>query len=190
MKLKKRNNLGLPVLTLSIVLLFIFSVNASSQDDDKLDKNVWTLQAESTGQALSLQKKSQKKLTKAYLEFRTEISEKGDQQSDGAIQKSLDGFVETLGSFLAPEEAEKAGFLLGSLNNRWDQYLGILIGYGLEEESLNLAATAVYEYTDVYLQERKKASDANTRFSGRTATALKAGLDKKISPLIKRRPKC
>ena len=167
------------ITSLIIVFLFLNLSRSFSQDNKEikeLDLEVWTIQAVSVALDLELKKKTQTKLTKSYHEFRIENSDYSLEQQEA--------FAVNLQEFLSSEQAEQAGFQLGSLNNRWDQYLELLLGFGLEEEVMDQSALAVYEYIGKYLVERKKAADANARFSGRISTALKQDLDGKISGLL------
>ena len=197
MKLQKWNTKGLAMLSLMTVFLVINSAIVLSQNDmnmggKELNRDVWSIQASSVAQDLELKNKSGLKLVEEYLIFREDIAvqskeklhdlegEARENESDKIIQSCLDGFSGKLSDFLTPEQASQAFFVLGSLNKRWDQYLTLISGFGLEDEGLNQTSKAVYEYISVYIQERKKASDANTRFSGSIATALKEELDGKI----------
>ena len=140
-----------------------------------------------------MKKKKHARLTDAYNEFRKNVSQQEEEKAvglegdelekltDEIIRANRESFSAELSEFLGQEQAKRALFLLGSLNERWDGYLDLLIGFGLQEDALNKASGSVYEYISEYLEERKKASEAGTRLSGRTATRMKAELDEKIA---------
>jgi hypothetical protein len=182
-------------------LLCMYPSGSFSQDDQggnpsELKTAVWTMQAEALAREMGLDSGKKDQLTEAYLGLRDEISIQGkeklqglegearEQESDLITSKCVGAFNGKLATFLEPKEADRASFILGSLNNRWEQYLRHLFEFGLNEEKMDTASQAVCEYVEDYLSERKKASDANTRFSGEIATQLKAELDAKIVTLL------
>ncbi|MFC2080933.1 hypothetical protein ACFLR8_01830 [Bacteroidota bacterium] len=169
------------MLPLLLTLLIMIPGRSVSQETDprevqKLKQLVVSTQATCVAEDLELDKKASKKLTGSYITLR--------EKSEDTTGISMEAFNAELGTFLSPEQAKQAYFILGSLNKRWDQYLTILVEFDLEEDAMNKASKAVYEYIEEYLVERKKASDANTRFSGRTATSLKDKLDGEIATIL------
>jgi hypothetical protein len=192
---------GIATATLLLVFFILnpcrtYSQGREGKGADEIDKAVWTMQAASVARELGLKKKKQDKLTRAYLGLREDISVKGKEklkelegeerqtEADAIARNCLGKFNSDLTGLLKPEQASRASFLLGSLNKRWEQYLELLLGFSLEGEAMQNASDAVYMYVDEYLTERKKASDANTRFSGQIATGLKEGLDGRIAEVL------
>jgi hypothetical protein len=182
-------------------LLIMIPARSAAQDpegldDEKLNRHIKSIQAGCVAEELTLDADAGKKLTASYLDLLEEISlqrkdkleglegEERQQESEKITQTCLEAFSTELGTYLTPEQTDHAVFILGSLNKRWDQYLKVLAGFGLEEDAMNRGSKAVYEYIVQNLLERKKATEANTRLSGRIATAQKEELDRKISQVL------
>ena len=166
--------LQLKLLALMFATLFAVQDSVKAQEDE-IEKSVsepaiWTLQANSYSRYLEMKKSDAKKLFKAYLTFREDVDH--------------ENFNRALKSILESDQQDNAFLVLGSLNSRWDSYLEILSGYDLPKADLEAASDTVCTYMIKYLEARKEAEMAETRFSGRTATSLKEGLDSGLKPIL------
>lgn len=107
-----------------------------------------------------------------------------EMEEERVITRSRESFHEKLEGILEEEQVAGTILVLGSLNARWDTYVGILAGFNLPDGDLALASSEVCTYMVQYLEARAEAAKTNTRFSSVTAASLKGALDQGLSVIL------